>query len=135
MHRKLFLLFNHTLTEVQKQDAKVSLHVDEFVDMPVHLKSFWEKVPPKGNIDTESLDAVLEWLGKNASSDDFILVQGDFGAVFYIVDYCMKHNLTPIYSTTRRDYKERHLPDEYIESRHVFRHVEFRKYKEWDSKK
>jgi len=132
MTRKLFLLFNHTLTEVQKHDVKVSLHVDECVEMPAAFRAFWGKVPPAGNIDIEFLDKINAWLLENASADDYILVQGDFGAVFYVVDFCMQYGLVPVYSTTSRNYEEKRLPDAYIESRHVFRHVQYRKYVGWD---
>jgi len=128
MRRKLFLLFNHTLTEAQKHDAEISLHIDQYVYMPGKLRAFWENIPPEGNIDAEILDAVNSWLLENASADDYILVQGDFGAVFYVVDFCLQHGLVPVYSTTSRNYEEKRLPDAYIESRHVFRHVQYRKY-------
>ena len=37
----LFLIFNHTFTEVQKADALASLGVDRIVQPPEHIRNVW----------------------------------------------------------------------------------------------
>ena len=70
---------------------------------------------------------IKNWLATNAKSDDIVLVQGDFGATFMIVDYCLDNNLIPIYATTKRNVEETIL-NENIISKRKFSHVLFRLY-------
>ena len=63
-----------------------------------------------------------------AFADDYVLVQGDFGACCLMVDYARRLGLLPIYSTTRREVHEECLKDGSIRLVRSFRHVRFREY-------
>jgi hypothetical protein len=56
-------------------------------------------------------------------------VQGDFGATFYVVDFCLKNNLIPVYSTSRRISVEKNGNNNKIVKTNIFEHVTFRRYK------
>ena len=43
--KQLFLLFSHTLTDGQKQDAKNSLLVESFISLTPQLQKLWSNIP------------------------------------------------------------------------------------------
>jgi hypothetical protein len=89
--KKLFLLFSHTLTPKQATDAKNSLGVEIFLNLPENLKTLWGNVPPDVDLDFDKyLQPIKDFLVQEAKEQDIILVQGDFGATFQIVDFCKK---------------------------------------------
>ncbi len=125
---KLFLIFNHTMTALQEQDARMSLGVHQFVDLPAELKVMWRQIPA----DLERIDPYLApiktWLEDVSNQGDYVLIQGDFGACFIMVKFAMERNLAPIYSTTAREALEEHGEDGAVKMIHEFRHCIFRKY-------
>ena len=124
----LIVLFNHTLTEAQKADARASLGVEAIVDPPAHIRRLWAHVPPDAEALSSYLAPICAWLAETAVPGDFVLVQGEFGATFLMVSFCLKRGLIPVYSTTDRQAVEKHLPGDTVRIQHVFRHVRFRGY-------
>jgi len=125
---KLIVLFNHTLTAAQEADARAGLGVEDIVEPPDDIKKAWANVPPEPDDISGWLAPVRKWLLAVARSGDFVLVQGEFGATFQMVGFCFARGLTPVYSTTRREAREEHLPGGAVEVRHLFSHVRFRMY-------
>jgi len=124
----LFLIFNHTFTRVQRDDAIASLGVGRIVDMPPDYQKIWSDIPP----DLPAIEAYLEpvqaWLKTKACENDFALIQGDFGACHIMVNYAFKIGLIPIYSTTQREMIEEFLEDGSTRLTHHFQHRIFRRY-------
>ncbi|MCB4205246.1 hypothetical protein LF845_09780 [Deferribacterales bacterium Es71-Z0220] len=126
---KLFLLFSHKLTDKQITDAKESLGVEKFVYLPDDLQVIWSQVSPYSELPLIELNRIVDWLKFEANKGDYILVQGDFGATFYVVDFCLKNNLIPVYSTSRRISVEKNGNNGKIVKTNIFEHVTFRKYR------
>ncbi len=125
---KLFLLFSHKLTQKQKREATESLGVDEIIPLPDDLQKIWSQVSPEGELDRSGIGAITEWLEETGDAGDYVLVQGEFGVTFFLVDWCFNNDFIPLYATSRREYTEKTNSDGSIERNHVFRHVQFRKY-------
>ena len=123
----LFLLFSHQLTDEQRQDAEKNLGIDNFVYLPENLQQKWSNIPA----DEQQLKGLMkpfkEWLIKNAVDNDYVLIQGDFGATFIMVQWSFQNDLNPIYSTTVRNTVEKHTNNE-IKLQKRFKHVLYRKY-------
>lgn len=130
MKRSLFLIFNHTLTEEQEQDAKRSLGVSRIVDMPSEIKSIWSNIPPDSPAIKNHIKPVIAWLNNRAQEGDYALVQGDFGACYLVVRQCFENGIIPVYSTTERVVIETPMPDGTINMNHRFKHCIFRRYGE-----
>ena len=128
--KNLFLLFSHSLTEEQKQDAQKSLGVTDFVKLPEDLQAIFSDVPPELETLNEYLKPILEWIAEEANNlEDYILIQGDFGVTYYLVDYCKSANLaTPVYATTKRQSIDEEQADGSIVTKRTFKHVMFREY-------
>lgn len=129
MHpRSLFLIFNHTFTYLQQTDARNTLKVVRIVEMPEDLKSLWSNVPPEFPEISNVLHPIRTWVGQNACPNDYVLIQGDFGACYLMVNFAFENDLVPIYSTTSRVVEEDLQPDGSIRLAHQFKHQIFRKY-------
>ena len=124
---KMFLLFSHKLTDEQIKDAKSNLGVDEFVYLPDDLQNKFSNVPPEIDDIKEYTKDFIEFLENSAKKGDFVLIQGDFGVVYNVVDFCKKNDLIAIYSTTKRVVKEKKENGKIVKISE-FRHIKFRKY-------
>lgn len=130
MPDSLFLIFNHDITPVQESDAYSSLGVQRIIVMPPGLKDLWQQIPsdlPKISV---YLNPVKDWLAVQARKNDYVLIQGDFGACFIMVNFAFEISLIPIYSTTEREAVEEHKEDGTVNLSHQFRHRIFRRYEE-----
>lgn len=102
--------------------------VSDIVYLPSDFQSFWSQIPPEGELPIERLNEIIRWLKDNGNIGDYVLVQGEFGAVFYIVDFCFQYGLVPIYSTTKRIVLKEEDSNSKVVKTNVFEHVAFRKY-------
>jgi hypothetical protein len=121
----MYLFFSHNLTDEQIKDAK-SMGIVEFISLPDELQYLWSNIPPE----LDSLDGYdepfYEFL-KDAKKGDFVLIQGDFGLVYRLVDFSKKNGLIPVYATTKRIAKEI-VKNAKVIKISEFKHVKFRKY-------
>ncbi len=132
----LIILFNHSLTPTQITDAKENLHIKEIITPPVDLREMWANIPPDiaDLSQTHNYVTVQNWLLKNGTAGDYVLIQGDFGATYLMVRFAFKQGHIPIYSTTRRQAEEQHSIDGSVKMTHRFNHVRFRCYQAIEEK-
>ena len=123
----MFLFFSHKLTDEQIKDAKENLGVDEFIYLPQDLQEKFSNVPPEIDDIKEYTQIFIDFLEKNVSSEDIVLIQGDFGVVFWVVEYCKQKNLKAVYATTKRVVKEQNIDGKVVKISE-FKHVKFRFY-------
>jgi hypothetical protein len=124
----LFLLFNHQFTPEQEADARRSLWVKRTVSLPADLQDLWSNIPPDRPAIRDYLQPIRDWLKQEATPGDYVLIQGDFGACWLMVNFSLELGLIPVYSTTERQAAEEHQPDGSVELVHHFRHRIFRRY-------
>lgn len=123
----LHLLFNHTLDDVQKHDAHASLGVERIVYLPDTMLDIWGNISPKRKNLKDLLYPIYDYMHSQCKRGDFILVQGDAGATFLIVQKAMTLGVKPIYATTERIAKET-MKNGTLVKTSVFKHVIFRHY-------
>lgn len=128
MRCTLFLIFNHRITSLQEQDARLSLKVERIIDLPEELKPLWNQIPPDLEGVSDYLEPVKSWLAENAKPGDYVLIQGDFGACYIMVDFSFEKGLIPVYSTTAREAAEEQGGDGSVKLTHRFKHIRYRKY-------
>jgi hypothetical protein len=129
MPKKLFLLFSHTLTPEQQADAQASLGVSEFIPLPPDLQELFSNVPPDLPDLHDYLLPLYDWIGENIFYPDYALIQGDFGVVFSLVEFCKDFGYgIPVYATTERISMEATQPDGSVVTQRTFRHKMFREY-------
>ena len=126
---KLFLMFNHKLTTKQKHTARNILNIDAFVKLPEELSLHWSNIPSDVSSLTQYLKPMKKYLKSTCESGDFLLVQGDFGATYQMVNYAKMLGIIPIYATTRRKVIEVE-EDGKIIKKSIFEHERFRIYED-----
>jgi len=128
MDRALILLFNHQLTLDQERDARENLGVMRVVEPPKALRELWANVPPDLDELAAYLELIKQWLTTHSTPGDYVLVQGDFGATYLMVNHAFENGLIPVYSTTNREATEELQPDGSMKLTHRFSHKRFRQY-------
>lgn len=127
-NKKIGLIFSHKLSGEQREDMEKNLKVKEILYLKEDLQKKWSNIPPELESLEEYLSEILYWIDDNFSKGDYILVQGDFGATYIVVEYCKVKELIPIYSTTKRIAIEESLEDGTTRNINHFKHIRFRKY-------
>ncbi len=66
-------------------------------NLPLELQSIWSQVPTdKDLIFNDYLEDIKKFLMDNLNSGDFVLVQGDFGATYQMVNFCKLKGFIPL---------------------------------------
>ena len=126
--KKMLLLFNHVLSDEQRADACRSLGVEEFVCLPAELQALWSRIPPEVETLRAYLQPVCRWVDGRGEPGDCLLVQGDFGATFLLVEHARRLQVVPVYATTYREVSEEVQEDGSLKVVHIFKHCRFREY-------
>jgi len=127
MSKRMFLLFSHSLTELQKKDAKESLGVGEFIELPLELQKVWSNIPPELANLNNYLEPIFNYLKEHMKENDYALVQGDFGATCKVAKLTKELNAKAIYATTNRKVVEKKDGNR-VYKKSIFEHVRFREY-------
>lgn len=125
---KMFLVLNHGLTPEQERESREVLKCGELVPMPASLTELWSNVPPDAGELGGLAAEITGWLKANSGTGDYVLVEGDFGMSFMVVDWALSNGRIPVYSATKRVYHALPLPDGAVQNIHEFKHVKFRVY-------
>ncbi len=125
--KNMLLIFSHQIMDKQKEEAEEKFGITNFVGLEDGLLEKWSNVPPNLEDLGKYLEDIIEWIEKNSKNGDYVLVQGDYGATMYIVNYCISEGLIPVYATTKRKVIEEKVGEKIKFSRE-FEHVMFRKY-------
>lgn len=126
--KKMFLLFSHTLTPKQIKNAKECFGIEEFVYLPENLQKKWSDVDPFLPSLVEYGEEFRNYLRQNATKNDVILVQGDFGLTYLLVEFCKKEGFCAVYATTKREVLTETSENGQVKKTTRFDHGIYRKY-------
>ena len=129
--KKIGLLFSHRLTKKQEEELNSVYGITRFVYLPEDKQKKWANVPADIENVEYWLKDIVGWVEQNFVKGDYLLIQGDFGAVCYMVTFAFEKDLVPIYATTVRVHKEIEKDDVIMVSK-IFKHVRFRIYEVYD---
>jgi hypothetical protein len=125
--KKMFLLFSHTLTQTQIDDAKENLAIEEFISLNSDLQTIWSNIPSDMVLLNDYLLPFRNYLVENSEHEDVVLIQGDFGAVYQMVNFAKTLGLKTVYATTRRVIEEVVIDNKTVK-KSIFEHRRFREY-------
>ena len=126
-NKKMILIFSHRLTNEQIKDAEDNFGISKFVYLDDSLQKIWSNISPDITSLKDILNPIKEFIKKISNKDDVVLIQGDFGACYMLVNFCNKLKLKTIYATTKREIKEYNENNKLIKQS-IFKHRRFRKY-------
>ncbi|MBP6282020.1 MAG: hypothetical protein KA384_08235 [Leptotrichiaceae bacterium] len=123
--KKIILLFSHKLTDSQIKDIKRKLQCKEILYLPEKIQSIFS------NVTSDNREFVINelkvYLSKNADKGDYILIQGEFGVSYKMINYSKEIGLIPVYSSTKRETIEINKGNK-IKKITFFKHEEFVEY-------
>jgi len=122
--KKLYVFLSHFLTEEQKKDAIKTLGVTKFVSLPSPLQKKWGNIESDRSL-KEKLKPFFDYILDNVTRDDYLLIQGEAGISFALVDWCLTNGYQPIYSYTKRVVIEKEIEKNKVEKKSVFKHIKF----------
>lgn len=123
----IFLIFSHILTDAQKLDLEQNYNVNNYIVLPSNLQKIWSDINPSAGDIREGLEKIYLYVLERHIEGDICLVQGDFGAIYYLVTKLENSGINCYYSTTERISKDVEENGK-IMKKSVFKHVRFRRY-------
>ena len=125
--RQMILLFSHSLSDAQKADARENYGIEAFVPMPEDMQKLWSSIPAQIKDISTYIQPIKAFVEDISHRGDMVLIQGDFGATYALVNYCRSLELVTLYATTKRNVVEKSIDGKVVKSS-VFEHVRFREY-------
>lgn len=122
--KKMFVLISHNLTEEQKDQALRVFGVENIVNI---ADDAWSSINPSDENILDALSVYKKELMLEAKAGDILLVQGDFGATYNMINFAKNIGLKTIYATTKRVVQEL-IIDRKSVTRREFKHEKFREY-------
>ena len=131
MNKKAVIILNHSLTREQIEDLQKNWGVAQIVQLPEEFRKLWGNIPPE--LDEEGLKdylkPLLDFLQKELKKEDVVVIQGDFGATYFVVSFLKERGVTScLYATTKRIVTEKREPSGEVRTIRTFKHVRFRRY-------
>ena len=127
--RKCFCLLNHKLTQKQLDELAQKYQVSDIEYPPKAVSDFWLQIPTTAQILKAYLQPVTDWIQK-AGQGDLIIIQGESGSTFALVDWALSKAFIPLYAVTKRIETEE-MQGEKVVRHYVFEHECFREYKKY----
>ena len=120
----MFVLINHNLTEEQKDQALKVFGVEDIINI---ADDAWSNISPSDENILYVLNRYKKELMLEAEAGDILLVQGDFGATYNMINFAKNIGLKTIYATTKRVVQELIIDGKSV-TRREFKHENFREY-------
>jgi hypothetical protein len=124
--RTAFCLINHILTENQITELHEKYSISNINYPESKLSEIWSQIPITQKLDKTSIYAAVDWL-EAAKAGDVVIIQGEPGSTFMLVDYALKKKLIPIHAVSKRVSKEVR-EGEQVQKQNIFEHICFREY-------
>jgi len=122
--KKMFVLINHNLTQEQKDQAIKSFDIDYIINI---TDDTWSNINPVDENILYALNTYKKELMLEAEAGDILLVQGDFGATYNMINFAKNIGIKTIYATTKRVVQELIIDGKSV-TRREFKHEKFREY-------
>lgn len=129
MEKKVYCLMNHELTDVQKNELEKNWNCKDVVYPSKELSGNWSQVSTDSVVDRGLVEKVIGWMSESEEGD-CLVVQGEMGSTFMVVDWALGRGLVPLHAVSKRESVEE-KNGETVVKRNVFSHVCFRRYERW----
>ncbi|MDR1491139.1 MAG: hypothetical protein LBT05_00210 [Planctomycetaceae bacterium] len=123
---KAYCLLNHALTANQLTELREKFFAAEIIYPPKELALLWSEIPTVSELTVGHVAPFVEWLS-GAESGTVVVLQGEAGATFMLIDYCLQRRFVPVHAVTKRIARETRN-GETIHRDYIFEHVCFRRY-------
>jgi hypothetical protein len=118
---------NHGLTERQKAELAVDFACASLIYPPEELAARWRDVSTAKDLILAWLKPFTDWLA-GAQAGDVVVIQGEAGFSFALVDFALQRGLVPVHAVSRRIGKESRNGEKVVRQ-YEFEHICFRRYR------
>jgi hypothetical protein len=122
----VYCLMNHQLTSAQERELINRYGSDGIILPSAEISSAWMNSPVDAAFKRSSLSPFLSWI-EGIPPSSAIVLQGEAGAAFALIDYALRRNLIVLHSVTERKVSEVRR-GEIVTRRCEFEHICFREY-------
>lgn len=119
----VYIFFSHTLLIEQKLELKEKFFCKKIIYLPKKLQILWSNIQE----DEDYAEIFFDFLKINAKEKDYILIQGEWGITYKMIEFSKKRGLIPIYSFSKRISNEEIKKDVVVKTSY-FKHIKFKKY-------
>lgn len=125
---KVFIIMTHNLLDVQINELQQRMNVNEIIYLPEKLKKDFMQISNSNTKNIKLINEIKSFININKTKGDYVLVQGEYGITNYIVNWCFKNELIPIYDAKERAYNEEDLENGSVPNKNIFNYIKFEKY-------
>ncbi len=125
---KFFVIISHTLNHSQINAVHNELNINEIIFLPDNLKQLWGNIPADLPSIMDVIKPFKDYLKNNADPLDYVLIQGDMGCTYALINYAFEIGLIPCYATTKRVTVTEEDNDGIVNLNKQFKHIIYRKY-------
>lgn len=125
-YKQVFVLISHQLLPEQKQELYDRFGIIELRCLPENLQQIWSNVLYDDKYYT-NLNEIIDYVFSILNKGDYIIVQGNWGYTYKLIEEAKKHNIIPLYAFSVRDSSEEIINGEVVKTT-KFRHQCFVEY-------
>lgn len=124
----VLVLLSHPLTDEQIEELRdISGDAGDIIRMPEELQAIWKQIDIDDSYRKKRM-RIFDWLSRQSTAGDYILVQGEWGTTYAVVDWCFKFQRIPIFAFAERRVIEEQTGSKEIIKKSVFVHRRFARY-------
>ena len=133
-YKQVFVLISHQLLPEQKQElqnrfgnnSNGTTTIIELRYLPENLQQIWSNVLYDDKYYT-NLNEIIDYVFSILNKGDYVIVQGNWGYTYKLIEEAKKHNIIPLYAFSVRDSSEEIINGEVVKTT-TFRHQCFVEY-------
>lgn len=128
--KKFFVIISHNLNHAQIDAINKELNIQQIEFLPDNLKSLWGNIPADVPSIMDIIKPFKDYLKNNANIGDYVLIQGDMGCTYALINYAFSLGLIPCYATTKRITITEEDNNGVVNLNKQFKHIMYRKYEQ-----
>lgn len=119
----VYIFFSHILLKEQEKELINNFFCEKIIYLPEKLQFLWSNIEEENDYS----QLFFDFLEKNAQKKDYILIQGEWGITYKMINFCKIKGLVPIYSFSKRTSHEEVREGVVIKTSY-FKHIKFKRY-------
>lgn len=104
-YKKVLALISHKILPEQEQELKNRFEIVDIKFLPENLQQIWSNVLFDDKYYT-NLNEMIDYMLSILNEEDYVIVQGNWGYVYKLVEEAKKNKIIPLYAFSIRDSSE-----------------------------
>lgn len=104
-YKKVLALISHQILPEQEKELKNRFEIVEIKFLPENLQQIWSNVLYDDKYYT-NLNEMIDYMLSILNEEDYVIVQGNWGYVYKLVEEAKKNKIIPLYAFSVRDSSE-----------------------------